>query len=313
MTAAECTVRPLAAEDLDAAGRLVRLAFGTFLHLPDPMATFGDRDMIGKRWSDTSKALGAYMGQRLVGLNVITKWGKFGWFGPLAVHPEFWGKGIAKILMTSTMDMFSDWETTAEGLFTFSESPKHTGLYGKFGFYPRFLTLVMRHEAVAGSEGYSTLSKLEDSQQEDILRQCREISATVYPGLDLSQEISSVEKRKLGDTVLLMDDSRVEGFAVCHTGAGTEAGSNNCYVKFAAVPSGDQSREKFSNLIEACMGFAVSSGAQTVEAGVNLGKTLTFEELKRLGFTTLFQGVAMQRPNEPGSNRPEVFAIEDWR
>jgi hypothetical protein len=31
------------------------------------------------------------------------------------------------------------------------------------------------------------------------------------------------------------------------------------------------------------------------------------------GFRTFIQGVAMQRPKEAGYNRPEVFAIDDWR
>jgi hypothetical protein len=34
--------------------------------------------------------------------------------------------------------------------------------------------------------------------------------------------------------------------------------------------------------------------------------------LKR-GFRTTIQGVAMQRPNEPGYNRADVYLIDDWR
>jgi hypothetical protein len=31
------------------------------------------------------------------------------------------------------------------------------------------------------------------------------------------------------------------------------------------------------------------------------------------GFRTFLEGVAMQRPNEPGYNRPDCFVIDDWR
>ncbi|MGA7044224.1 MAG: hypothetical protein WBY71_11180, partial [Nitrososphaeraceae archaeon] len=31
------------------------------------------------------------------------------------------------------------------------------------------------------------------------------------------------------------------------------------------------------------------------------------------GFRTDIQGVAMQRHNEPGYNRPDVYFIDDWR
>jgi hypothetical protein len=31
------------------------------------------------------------------------------------------------------------------------------------------------------------------------------------------------------------------------------------------------------------------------------------------GFRAFVQNVALQRPNEPGSNRPDCFVIDDWR
>lgn len=31
------------------------------------------------------------------------------------------------------------------------------------------------------------------------------------------------------------------------------------------------------------------------------------------GYRTWLQGVAMQRPNEPGFNRPDAYVIDDWR
>jgi hypothetical protein len=37
-------VRPMRADDLEAADRVLRLAFGTIRGLPDPSAAFGDAD-----------------------------------------------------------------------------------------------------------------------------------------------------------------------------------------------------------------------------------------------------------------------------
>ena len=163
------------------------------------------------------------------------------------------------------------------------------------------------------NQEYSTFSSLTSQQREDTLRSCNEITEGIYPGLDVRQEILSVSTKNLGDTVLLMEEGRVEGFAVCHVGAGTEAGSDLCYVKFAAVPPNSNSTESFSKLVNSCIGFAASKGVQKIEASVNLGRSQAYETLAGLGFTTLFQGVAMQRPNEPGYNRPDVFVIDDWR
>lgn len=50
----------------------------------------------------------------------------------------------------------------------------------------------------------------------------------------LAVEIEAVDAQGLGDMLLLLEDD-LAGFAVCHTGPGTEAGSGACYVKFAAT------------------------------------------------------------------------------
>jgi hypothetical protein len=44
------SIRPLREEDLPVADRLFRLAFGTFLGLPDPMAFAGDAEYVRSRW-----------------------------------------------------------------------------------------------------------------------------------------------------------------------------------------------------------------------------------------------------------------------
>src|SRR5271165_5417171 len=46
----EVTVRPLLESDLPAAERIVRLAFGTFLGMPDPTAFMGDAVFARTRW-----------------------------------------------------------------------------------------------------------------------------------------------------------------------------------------------------------------------------------------------------------------------
>ncbi len=41
------------------------------------------------------------------------------------------------------METFAEWGTRHVGLFTFADSPKHVGLYQKYGFWPRSLTAIM--------------------------------------------------------------------------------------------------------------------------------------------------------------------------
>ena len=90
--------------ELEEAGRIVRLAFGTFLGLPNPLDFMGDRDLMTPRWHSTNvKVLAARDGGRLIGSNVVTRWGSFGFFGPLTVLPEYWDRGVAQQLLEATM------------------------------------------------------------------------------------------------------------------------------------------------------------------------------------------------------------------
>jgi GNAT superfamily N-acetyltransferase len=139
-------IRQLAESDLDAADCMFRLAFGTFLGLPDPMTSFGNADYVKTRFlADPTSTLAAeFVNGQLVGFNFVTNWGSIGYFGPLVVHPDYWDQGIAKQLLEPTMNIFDkEWHTKHAGLFTFAQSTKHVGIYQKFGFWPRFLTIIM--------------------------------------------------------------------------------------------------------------------------------------------------------------------------
>jgi hypothetical protein len=68
--------RPLEHRDLDEAERIMRLAFGTFLGLPDPMKMFGDSDIAHTRFrAAPDSAVAADADNKLVGSNFVTNWG----------------------------------------------------------------------------------------------------------------------------------------------------------------------------------------------------------------------------------------------
>ena len=101
-----------------------------------------------------------------------------------------------------------------------------------------------------------------------VIEDCRELTNTIYDGLDLAGEIRAIDTQDLGDTVL-WDDARLVGFAACHVGAGTEAGSGACYIKFGAIRPGDNAGENFERLLDACEALAATLGAQLLTAGAN--------------------------------------------
>lgn len=316
------SVRALKESELEEADRIFRLAFGTFLGLPDPLMFMGDAGYVRTRWkADPASAFAAEVDGELAGSNFATRWGSVGFFGPVSVRPDLWDKGVGVSLVEPVMDRFAEWEIEHAGLFTWSHSPKHTYLYQKFGFWARFLTAILSKSVVErlmvgddGSEGrWSRFSGLSEGDREETLKACGEVTEAIYDGLDVSGEIRAVASQDLGDTVLLRDDSGLAGFAVCHRGAGTEAGSGACYVKFGAIRPGPEAGRDFERLMDACEAFAAAEGMQVLIAGANMGRHEAYRALLARGFRIEIQGVTMHRPNEPGYNRPDVYIIDDWR
>jgi hypothetical protein len=146
-----------------------------------------------------------------------------------------------------------------------------------------------------------------------MLLACRQVTDAIYEGLDVGLEVRAVAHQGLGDTVLLWDDGRLVGLAVCHCGPGTEAGSGACYVKFGAVRLSPTAGQDFDRLLDACEEMAAEKGLSRLAAGVNTARHEAYRQMLERGFRTDLQGVAMHRPNEPGYNRPGVYVIDDWR
>lgn len=308
------TIRPMREEDLEAADHVVRLAFGTLFGLKDPLSFGGDSGFVRPRWrSDPEAAYVAEEAGRIVGSIIAMDWGSIGVLGPLTVHPEYWGRGIARLLIPPILALFERRRMALATLFTHPESPKHVRLYESFGFAMQFNTLVMekpldRRPMDQNVELYNTLPP---NAQNEVLSGCRATTDSIFPGLDLAREIRAAAAQRLGDTLLLREASRVIGFAVCHVGAGTEAGSGTLYLKFAAVRPG--AAEAFAALLDGCEALAAARGAARVVAGVNSARREAYHLMQARGYRSWLNGVTMNRPDQAGLSRRELFVIDDGR
>lgn len=316
---AEVIIRPLAESELPEADRIVRLAFGTFLGIPNPAQFMGDADYARTRWrADPSAVLAAEHNRKIIGSNFATNWGSFGFFGPLTVEPDFWNRGVAQHLLGPTMEMFSRWGNRHCGLYTFAHSPKHMALYQKFGFWPRDLVSTMAKGVAnapkAPPPDTSRFSDAKPADRDALISACRDVTDVIFEGLDVGREIRAVCDQKLGNTILVWEGGNVAAFAVCHTGPRTEAGSGVCYMKFAAARPGPHEDANFARLLDAVEAFARSAWAQRVTAGVNLARREAFRALVGAGFRSESQGVAMESGDaSSGYNRAGVYILDDWR
>jgi GNAT superfamily N-acetyltransferase len=316
-SAVEVLVRPMIESDLGAARQIMCKAFGTFLGAPDPDHFWPDLDYIyGRFGAEHVVSFTAEIDGEVAGSNFATRWGSVGFFGPLSVRPDLWNRSIAQPLVAAVSDALQAWGVTHAGLCTFPHSGKHVHLYGKFGFYPRFLTAIMSISAQpAGDRGrWSRYAQLSQGDRAAAEAQCRDVSETLYPGLDLAAEIRTVAARSLGDTVLLWDGAdRLAGFAICHWGPASEAGGGFCYIKFGAVRPGTQAAENFAGLLDAGRALAARAGMPKLLAGVNLGREEAYRHMKARGFRTETQVVTMHRPNDWGYSRSGLYVLDDWR
>jgi predicted N-acetyltransferase YhbS len=302
------------ADDVDAADRVLRLAFGTFRGLPDPSAAFGDRDYVRTRFRAAPDcAWVAEVDGEVVGSVLVTRWGSFGFLGPLTVHPRLWDQGVGGRLLRPALETFERWDLRQAGLFTFADSPKHLGLYQKHGFWPGFLTVVTAKEISARSSSPFELVS-EANREGAVLDEIRALTDEVFGGLDLRREIVAVTEQGLGDTVLLRSGDTLEGMAVCHCGAGSEAGSDTCYVKFAAVRPGAGAGERLEGLLDACEAFAAEAGSRRLVAGVNTGRLDVYRRLHARGFRSEQIGISMAfRPEALHFDTPAHYVIDDLR
>jgi predicted N-acetyltransferase YhbS len=309
-------IRPLREADLPAADHIMRVAFGTLVRVPEPAAFFGDATWVPNRWrADPNAAWAAEREGEVLGSIFLTRWGSFAFVGPLTVRPDRWGRGIGSQLMESAMNHLTQGGIRLAGLFTGPQSPGHIGLYQKFGFWPRYLTAVMSKPVESACPGprRDHYSELSENEKTTYLQACRDICNSLFEGLDPTPEVRAIEALGLGDTVLVRDGSELMGFAACHQGPRTEAGSGTCYLKFAAVrPQGDAGHW-FAELLAASEAFTASQGASRLTAGVNTSRHEAYQGMLQRGFRTDLLGVAMHRPDEPGFSRPGLYVLDDWR
>jgi GNAT superfamily N-acetyltransferase len=308
------TIRPLTLGDFAEADRVRRLAFGTYLQLPDPMQFGGDGSLLLSRARTyPDGGVVAVAGGRIIGLSFASELGSLGVLGPVAVLPEFWRQGVARLLVAASVDIIDRWHCRMAGLFTFPQSAQHIRLYQEFGFWPRHVTPVMAKPVTAREAVAGTTLLGASADRAALAARCGAVADAIFPGLDLAREMTTPLENGLGEVIVLVEGSSVAGFAICHTGAGSEGGSAACYVKFAFARPGATRAERLERLIQACENFAAARGVQSLIAGVSTGRHFAYRMLVQMGFRTQLTGIQMHRPWFEAYDRPDVFALDDWR
>lgn len=314
-TANMLTIKSLTEADFPRADDIIRQAFAAQMQIPDPARFMPGATFKSRMSLQPQSNYAAYDGDDLIALICSSIWGSVGYFGPLTVLPDYWGRGIAQQLLEPIMADYSKYGTTAQGLFTFANSPKHIGLYQKFGFYPRRLTALARKElanvGVAAEFTGRSLSQMKDNDRAQALNMIRELCDGLYPGLDLRPEIEAIAKEGCGETFVWPD-----AFAMCHFGPGAEAETNACYVKFAAVsPRLNQTAttDVLSKMLAEIETIMRARGIKVIGTGVNTAQEAAYGCVLGAGYKPFSFGIIMHRPNDTVLDREDLAVLYDWR
>ena len=314
-------IRQMKEQDFADADRINRIAFGTFFGLETPSAFRGDGEVVAGRFAaNPDGTFVAEIDGTLVACGFVMDWGSLGLLGPLTVAVDAWGRGIGRAMLDEMTRFMDSRKFALQGLFTHPQSPTHIRLYEDYGFRMKRITAVMERAVKADGEMPAEVrcfSDLPSSEKPAVLRECRRIAESVYGGLDLGGEILSIDRAGFGDTILLGQESAMTGFACCHQGRGSEAGSPQTVVKFAAARSAANASSEFEKLMTACEVFAALRGTNRLVAGTNTGRTECYEAMLDMGFRSWMNGIAMLKTaggdGNDGYNVPGVFSVDDWR
>ena len=159
----------------------------------------------------------------VAGFNVTHLSGTEGWMGPLAVHPDFQGRGSGKTIVSAGIKWLRERKARVIGLETMPRTMDNIGFYSTLGMLPGHLTLTVTLDAVYAQRGGGPpvgairLGSLHASAADTALAQCRDLAGRVQPGYDFTREIELTEELALGDTIMLERADKVSAFAVAHS------------------------------------------------------------------------------------------------
>jgi GNAT superfamily N-acetyltransferase len=153
----------------------------------------------------------------IAAFNMVHRSGVEGWMGPLAVHPDYQGQGIGKMIVNTGVDWLRQRGAKVIGLETMPRTMDNVGFYSALGFAPGHLTVTVTLEAVRAGIQSTTMSSLNPHERELALRQCRALLEQLAPGYDYSREIVLTAQHQLGDTLFVRKGNEITSFAVCHS------------------------------------------------------------------------------------------------
>ena len=153
----------------------------------------------------------------IAAFNMVHRSGIEGWMGPLAVHPDFQGQGIGKMIVSTGVEWLKARGARVIGLETMPRTMDNVGFYSALGFTPGHLTVTVTLEAARSGIQSILMGSLGVHERELALHQCRQLLEQIVPGYDFTREMILTAHHELGDTIFVRKGNEIVSFAICHS------------------------------------------------------------------------------------------------
>jgi len=168
---------------------------------------------------DAAQGAMLWRGERdeVIGFNMVHLSGQEGWMGPLALDPSYQGHGLGKSIVLEGRRWLEGVGARVIGLETMPRTMDNIGFYSSLDFVPGPLTVTLTVEARYAEARSPWLSRIPEGERVDMIARCELLLQELAPGYDFTREILLTDAMSLGDTVMLVRGSTIDGFALCHT------------------------------------------------------------------------------------------------
>jgi ribosomal protein S18 acetylase RimI-like enzyme len=308
------TVRPLRAADLEPARWVIFRAYlEVLLQLYGPAAAsqYAVRSpafMALYLRRDAHGCFAAAAGDgTIVGAVFCFAWGEVGWFGSLAVAPEWQGRGVGQALTGRAVAYLEARGCRRIGLETWPESPAVHHLYSKFGFGPCRPTIKLARAAAEAAPGAGWTPRWtpagEAARLAGALEGARRVQAALHaaapdePRADYGAEIAAAVEAGFADLLLLRGpDGDPAAFALCYVRQPSGDPVSALDVRLLAAVPGQREAAALDAAVAACDGRAAALGLERVTYDVNLRHARAAALLRARGFRPVYELLRMERP-----------------
>jgi GNAT superfamily N-acetyltransferase len=246
----------------------------------------------------------------IAAFNMVHRSGLEGWMGPLAVHPDFQGQGIGKMIVSTGVDWLKAKGAKVIGLETMPRTMDNVGFYSSLGFTPGHLTVTVTLEAARSGVQSTLMSSLGAHERELALRQCRQLLEQLVPGYDFTREIVLTAHHELGDTVFVRKGAEIVAFAICHSAPLVEGRATE---EIRVLKMVARSEADFDHLVTQLCAYARVKGGRRVAIRVQGQYTSVYRRLMARGGRVRWTDLRMSLNDYPES-RPAGggIVLSNW-